>query len=238
MLYALLRQFFAPLHAMVGVTFTAGMTVLTLAYFTYQPWSILEVAFFALGFLLAYRRQWVWLTVIVVLASLNRETGVFLPLAVFLSTLGDLRPFGSATIRRLMRRRETLLAFGLVVLSTAIFAGLRLVRGSAEPVDELADVIRRNLERNNLIAAAMGIPLLLGVGWIYAPLGLRAAPCFLRRIARVVPLYLAAFAIWGWWREVRILTSLYPVLVPLVLVYCCNATLTPWMKPLAEVEGA
>jgi hypothetical protein len=221
-LYALLRQFFSPLHSLVGVTFTAGMTVLTLAYFTYQPWSILEVAFFALGFLLAYRGQWGWLTLVVVLASLNRETGVFLPVAVFLATLNDLRPFGLDVFWRIARRRQTRIAFALVVLSTAIFAGLRLVRGSAEPVDQLPDVIRRNLERNNLIAAVMAFPMVLGVGWVYALLGRRWAPPFLQGISRVVPWYLAAFAIWGWWREVRILTSLYPVLVPLVVVYCCH----------------
>jgi hypothetical protein len=219
-LYALLRQFFSASRSLVGATFTAGMTVLTLAYFTYQPWSILEVAFFALGFLLAYRGRWLWLAGIVVLASLNRETGVFLPVAVFLASLGELHSIGPDVVRRLASSRDVRIAFGLVVLSTLIFAGLRLVRGSADPVDPLPDVIRRNLERNNLIAALMGIPLLLGVGWIYAALGWRSAPCFLRGLARVVPLYLIAFAIWGWWREVRILTSLYPVLVPLVLVYC------------------
>jgi hypothetical protein len=221
-LYALLRQFFSPLHSLVGVTFTAGMTVLTLAYFTYQPWSILEVTFFALGFLLAYRGQWVWLTLVVVLASLNRETGVFLPLAVFLASLRDIGPLGIQTFRRIAGHRETYLSFGLLVLSTAIFAGLRLVRGSAEPVDQLPDVIRRNLERNNLIAAAMALPLVFGIGWVYAFIGWRSAPSFLRGIARVAPWYLAAFAIWGWWREVRILTSLYPVLVPLVMIYCCQ----------------
>jgi hypothetical protein len=68
----------------------------------------------------------------------------------------------------------------------------------------------------------MGLPLLLGLSWIFAVLGLRSAPGYLRRLARVVPFYLAAFAICGCWREVRILTSLYPVLVPLVLVYCCK----------------
>lgn len=237
MLYALLRQFFQPIHALVGVTFTAGMSVLTLAYFTYQPWSILEVAFFALGFLLAYRGRWAWLTVVVVVASLNRETGVFLPLAVFLSTLNDLHAFGIEWLKRAAKTRETYLSFGLVVLSTAIFLGLRFVRGSAEPADALPDVIRRNLERNNVIAAAMGIPLLLGFGWIFAVLGLPSAPCFMRRIARVVPFYLVAFAIWGWWREVRILTSLYPVLVPLVLAYCCNSAFSPVIRPLPEVEG-
>jgi hypothetical protein len=131
---------------------------------------------------------------------------------------------------RAMANRDTLRALGLVVLSTAIFAGLRLVRGSADPVDQLPDVIRRNLERNNLIAAILGIPLVLGVGWVYAVGGLRSAPKFLQGIARVVPWYLVAFAIWGWWREVRILTSLYPILVPLVLVYCCHGRGLKWRE--------
>jgi hypothetical protein len=240
MLYVLFRQFFQPIHALVGVTFTAGMSVLTLAYYTYQPWSILEVAFFALGFLLAYRGRWGWLTLVVVLASLNRETGVFLPLTVFLAALSDFRAFGTQWLQRAAQRRDVSLSFGLVVPSTAIFLELRLVRGSAEAVDALPDVISRNLERNNLIAAAMGIPLLLGFGWIFAVMGVRSAPCFLRRVARVVPFYLIAFAIWGWWREVRILTSLYPVLVPLVLAYRCNSRgiarpLTS--RPLPEGEG-
>jgi len=227
MLYALFRQFFSPLHSLLGVSFVSGVTVLTLAYFTYQPWSILEVALFALGFLLAYRGHWVWVGVTVVLASFNRETGVFLPLALFLASLQDLRPFGFDTVRRAARRRETYLSFAFVVLSTVIFGGLRLARGSADPVDVLSDVIVRNVERNNVIAAASAIPLVLGFGWLYAALGFRGAPTFLRGIARVLPFYLAAFVIWGWWREVRILTSLYPVLVPLVLVYCCEVSRTP-----------
>ncbi|MBV9577721.1 MAG: hypothetical protein JO057_03925 [Chloroflexi bacterium] len=223
MLYALFRQFFSPLHSLLGVSFIGGVTVLTLAYFTYQPWSILEVAFFALGFVLAYRGRWAWVGVVVVLASVNRETGVFLPLALFLASLQDLRPFGMATLRRAARRRETYLSFAFLMVSVLIFGGLRLVRGSADPVDELDNVIVRNIQRNNVIAAASAIPLVLGFGWLYAALGYRRAPRFLRGVARVLPFYLLAFAIWGWWREVRILTTLYPILVPLVLVYCCDS---------------
>ncbi len=222
MLYAWFRQFFSARQSLLGVSFISGVTVLTLAYFTYQPWSILEVAFFALGFLLAARGQWGWVAGVVVLASLNRETGVFLPLALFLGSLRDLWPLGGESLRRAARRRETYLSFGLLVLSTLIFAGLRQVRGSADAVDELGNVIIRNIQRNNAIAAASAIPLVLGFGWLYAALGYRRAPRFLRGIARVLPFYLIAFAIWGWWREVRILTSLYPVLVPLVLVFCLD----------------
>lgn len=223
MLYVLFRQFFSPLQSLLGVSFIGGVTVLTLSYFTYQPWSILEVALFALGLVLAYRGHWAWVAVTVVLASLNRETGVFLPLALLLASLQDLQPFGRQALFRAAFRRETYVPFALLVVSALIFGGLRLVRGSADPVDPLNEVIARNLQRNNLIAAASAIPLVLGLGWIYAALGYRRAPRFLRGVARVVPFYLAAFALWGWWREVRILTTLYPVLVPLVLVYCCDA---------------
>ena len=111
-------------------------------------------------------------------------------------------------------------AIGLVVLSTAIFVGLRLVRGGAPPVDQLAEVWSRNLDRNNLTAAGMVLVLFLGLGWIFAALGFARAPDFIRRVARVIPFYLLAFAIWGWWREARILTTLYPILVPLLLAYC------------------
>jgi hypothetical protein len=213
-LYALFRQFFSANQSLIGVAFTSGLTVMTLSYFQYQPWSILEVALFALGFLLAYRGRWTWVGVVVVFASLNRETGAFLPLALFLRSFERLWP------PKITWRRETYLAFAYLVLSTVIFAALRLVRGSADPVDQLGDVLTRNLQRNNLIAAVFAVPLVLGFGWIFAILGRRTAPMFLQRVARVVPFYLLAFAIWGWWREVRILTSLYPILVPLVLSYC------------------
>ena len=205
-LYIWFQEFFPENQALLGLTYTSGLTVLTLAYFTFQPWSILEVALFGLGFLLAYRGHWGWVGVVVVIAAFNRETGVFLPLALFLANLPR-------------RRRETYIAFAYLVVSTVIFGGLRVVRGSADSVDALPDVVARNLDRNNLIAAARGLSLFLGVGWLYAIFGYRRSPEFVRRLARVVPFYLLAFAIWGWWREVRILTSLYPIVIPLALAY-------------------
>ena len=69
---------------------------------------------------------------------------------------------------RVARRPETYLSFAFLVLSTLIFGGLRLVRGSADPVDELGNVIIRNIQRNNVIAAASAVPLVLGFGWVYA----------------------------------------------------------------------
>ena len=219
-LYALMRQWFSPRQALVGVAFTSGVTLATFAYFTYQPWSILEVTFFSLGFLSAYHGRWLLVLLWVLLGSLNRETGVFLPLALLLATIETDRWLDLKAVRAAFAGSATRLTFGFVVLSAAIFGALRLGRGSADQVDALADVFTRNLQRDNLTAGAMVIALFLGFGWILALYGAPRAPYFIRRVGRVVPFYLAAFAVWGWWREVRILTTLYPILIPMVLAAC------------------
>jgi hypothetical protein len=149
--------------------------------------------------------------VVVLLASLNRETGIFLPLALL---LGSIDSFGVSGIRRALAGRETRLALAYALMPTGVFAGLRLLRGSAAQVDALGDVFIRNLQPDNLAAAAMVVPLFLGLGWIFAAYGTARAPRFIRGVARVVPFYLAAFAVLGWWREVRILTTLYPMASP------------------------
>jgi hypothetical protein len=232
-LYALVRQWFSPLQSLVGVAFTGGATLVTFGYFAYQPWSILEVALFSLGFLLAFRGQWGLVGGVSVLAALNRETGVFLPLALLLASLDAPLSVSLAALRSAASRRETRLAFAYVVLSTAIFIGLRFVRGSAPPADELGAVIARNLDPDNLLAAVMILFAFLGFGWFFAVGGVSRAPMFVRRVARVVPWYLVAFAVWGWWREARILTTLYPILIPLVLAYCYSAP-TPRMGDRPE----
>ena len=219
-LYALARQWFSSIQSLVGVAFTCGVTLATFSYFTYQPWSILEVMFFSLGFLFAYRGYWSAVGIVVLLASLNRETGIFLPLALLLGSIDAQHPFDFAGVRAAFGRRETRMAFAFVLMSTAIFGGLRLLRGSAEAVDALGDVFIRNLQPDNLAAAAMVITLFLGLGWGFALMGVAPAPRFVRGVGRVVPFYLAAFAVWGWWREVRILTTLYPIVIPLILAYC------------------
>src|SRR6202022_4968038 len=65
-LYVLARQWFSSRQALVGVAFTCGVTLATFSYFTYQPWSILEVTCQSLGFRRLYRGYW-WAGGIVVL---------------------------------------------------------------------------------------------------------------------------------------------------------------------------
>jgi hypothetical protein len=219
-LYVVCREWFSGVHALIAVLFVSGITLTTFSYFTYQPWSILEVSFMALGLLFASRGSWLAVGILVLLASLNRETGIFVPLAVFFGVLRQPLRQPGLVVRGVMSSRETRLAAALVLLSAGMFAALRLWRGGADQVDTLGDVILRNLQPEQLAAAGIALPLFLGLGWLYAALGFTVAPSFPRRAARVVPLYLAVFLVWGWWRETRILTTLYPLVLPLILAYC------------------
>ena len=67
--------------------------------------------------------------------------------------------------------------------------------------------------------AVFNVTLLLGAFWLFAALGWRHAPSFVRRTALVIPAYLITVAVWGIWWEVRLLMPLYPVLFALALSY-------------------
>jgi hypothetical protein len=216
-LYALLRLWFTPTRALVGVLLTAALLPITFAYFLYQPWWMIEVGLLSLGLRFGASRRLVPLGAVVLLAALNRETGVFVPLAILLGYLGPLR---LDSVRRALTQREVQVCLGYLALSAAVFGGLRLLRGGAPPADRLEDVALRNLNLVNLSRAGFGVALFLGAGWVFAVRGRRSAPEFIRQASRVVVPYLAVFLIWGTWREVRLLATLYPVLLPLVLTYC------------------
>ncbi len=81
----------------------------------FHPWSQAEFGFFSVGLLLAARNRWRQLALLVALAALNRETSVFLVLAVFFVALPDRR-----------RRRW---AVACSAIWAVIFAGLRIVLG-------------------------------------------------------------------------------------------------------------
>lgn len=223
-LYALVRAWFSSARSLVAVLFTAGVMPITFSYYSYQPWWILEVAFTALGLLFAHRRKYVLLGATVALAALNRETGIFLPAALF---IGQIRSASLAGIRGALSRRDGQIALAYVLLSVAIFWALRVARGDAGPVDQLVDVLWRNLELEHTRQGALAVLLFLGAGWAFAALGYASAPPFLRGAARIVPLYLLVFFVWGWWREARILTTLYPFLLPLIACYCASRTPAP-----------
>ena len=160
----------------------------------FAPWSLLEPVFVAAGLVLLVHRRIGALAVLTVIGALNSEASVVLPLLALVT-----------------RKRENR---GAVVLMLWIAVTL-LVRigigGFAWPAPAMVE----NLA--HLPTAAINIGLFLGPALLLALTGLRHTPSFARRsLLAAVPL-IVAIAVFGSWWDVRLLTSLYPLTMPLVL---------------------
>ena len=235
MLLAYLRSWFDAERALVGVLFAAATMPVALRDHYFQPWSLPEAGFVAAGLLCLYRRRYGLLAIVVAIASLNRETAFVLPAAYIVAILGagagrgggNARSgsgakdagAGQGSGRTGARSREWVLGAALVAIWAFVFFGLRRLLGSAPPAETIAGLFARNASAATVWRALLRGALLLGAFWVFAALGLRRAPSFARRMALLVPVYLAPVALWGVWHEARLLLPLLPVILPLGLSY-------------------
>ena len=215
-LYRYLRAWFSNEQALVGVLFAAATMPLALRDHYFQPWSLLEAGLFTAGLLCIYRRRLWTLASIVALASFNRETAVFIPLA-FLCANAPIGGPGESD--RMPVRRAALLFAGYGALWAVVFFGLRAVLGGAQPVMTLPEVLARNTAPAVTLRAIVRAGLLFGAFWIFAAAGFMRAPGFVRRVSLVALPYLAAVFVWGMWHEVRLLMPLYAIVLPLGLSF-------------------
>src|SRR5262245_55957987 len=78
--FAYLRGWFSDAQALIGVLLVASTLRITIRQHDYAPFSYLEPTFFAVGLLLILADRRVWFGLLVLIASFNRETGIFLVL--------------------------------------------------------------------------------------------------------------------------------------------------------------
>ncbi len=202
-LFAYLRIWFTEPQALVGALAAASTLRLTMQEYT--PFSVLEPGFFALALILSYRQRRWWLGLVVLLASLNRETAVFLPLLYAVTSP--------------LTKKNVVTAIALFATWAVVFVGVRLVPGDAYRYWTLDTIWSWNRNPEHLTLAAQNVVLLLGAFWLFAALGFRRSPPFVQRSAVVMVPYLATLLVWGAWSEVRLLTPLYPILFSLALSY-------------------
>ncbi len=208
-LFFWLRIWFESEPATVGVLFVAATMPIAFQDHYFQPWSLLEPALFSLSLLAIYRRNLWLLATLVFLASLNRETAVFLPLAFLMTIQGENR-----------QRTQSMFWFWVLLLIWAVvFFGLRYFRGNAPHVETVAGLLAQNLTPRSLFYAFLNSSLFLGGFWVFVVAGFRYAATFLKKASLVIPFYLLTVFIWGIWQEVRLLFPLYPFLLPLGLSF-------------------
>jgi hypothetical protein len=202
-LFACVRMWFPPDQALVGVLFVAATLPIAMRPNEYGPYSFLEPTFIALSLLCTLRDRRLWLALLVAVAALNRETGIFVVLLY-------------AVARPLTRERFfATLVYGAIWLT--VFLGLRLYAGDDGRYWTLDKVFSSNLSQPGL--TVFNVAALFGVFWWFAAAGYRHAPPFVRRVATVIPVYLAVVAVWGIWWEVRLLLPVIPLMLPLALSF-------------------
>ncbi len=225
-LFAFLRRWYSKGGALVATLFFVALMPLAFFDHGFQPWSWLEAALFPLGLLLLYERKAGWFALVSLIAVLNRETGIFLPLtAVIVAWFSrrDASPQGFGFP----------VALGTLAACIGILVGLRLGLGQAEHVHTLGSIAKRNLSGVHLGKSIPQIALFLGIAWTFLPAGIRQAHPFLRRVAWILIPYGGSILVFGIWKEVRLLVPLAPLLLALAL-----ARFEPWTASRPDGEGA
>jgi hypothetical protein len=203
--YLLCGVWLEPPWPLLGVVLEAALIPLTFHDVLFHPWSQAEFAFFSLGLWLVLRERWYPLAFLVALASLNRETSLFLVMAVFFIVLGN------------PRHRAWAIAYAAIW--AVIFFGLRIVLGFPPPTFTVARALQVNLSRHGLALSAVLNFAVLGGLWAFVVMGYRKAPEFLRRAAWCIPFYCSLLLVIGFWNEVRYWTAVFPILIPLAVCH-------------------
>jgi len=214
LLFRYLSIWFPDGYALGGVLFSACSMLVGFSEHFYQPWSLLEPALFTLGLLLLYRHMYIVFGIVIALATLNRETGILLALAypvVNLFLPADRRTTASASSRRLW------LSLIFLLIWATIYAGLRLTLGNVAHIHDLAYLWHNNLQR--IASTLTYMMLFFGLAWVFAIAGIKRAPFFVRRTLWLIVPFAALFLVFGNWYEVRLLMTLYPLLLPPLLAY-------------------
>jgi hypothetical protein len=227
-LYALLREWFSEEQSLIGV-FLAGISFfVAMRDHAFQPWSYLEPALLALALLAIERGEYGRVAIITAVASLNRETALLLPLAV-----------GTVELGRHGLRAATRAAAPSAIVWVTIYGGLRLARGAAPRERPLIEIFSMNMQPHQLALSLAAWVAFLGLMWYWAASGLRRAPQTVRHAAAIIPVHVGLVIAFGLWIEVRVLTTLLPIIIPLGLskIFPSSWTETD-QAPRGATEGA
>lgn len=220
-IYIYLSQWLEWEFSIAGVLALATVFPLTLLEQYFQPWSYLEAALLALMLASIRSKHRILLGAIcVLLASLNRESGVFVALGFFLVTFDFQCLFSGFTKRRLhIDWKSVFTGICLLMIWLFVFLGLHYLRGNSPQIHSLTELWTLNTKPIALIKAGFKWLAFIGLLWALAIPGFRISPVFFKALAWLIPFYLLTILAWGIWSEVRLLLPIYVILLPPGLLY-------------------
>jgi hypothetical protein len=197
--YRALRRWLSPLAASFGIVVYIFYLPAMFRIYSIGIYSSVELGLLSLA--LWWRRPGLIYALLIILATLNRETGILLVLA-----------FAAIHLPRWRERRIQLWTIVYAALWLLVYAGLRLWLGTAPDLESLAQLLDKNLHSWMLPEAISNhfyfLPMYLSVFLVWRKL----APEMRRLIIFVVLPYLALTAVFGGWNEVRLLMPVMPFL--------------------------
>jgi hypothetical protein len=159
----------------------------------YQPWSIAEGAFVVSAFWIARRRYMFLIPLVAVLATLNRDTGVLIPLSLFI--------YLWITDRTLSRNSIAWLLVSQLA-GIATFLSVRVILGPAVEINSLDQILSINFAPASILYLLINLTLFLGpASLVFTQSSARAfarpwAIAFLPQLIVIIP--------FGVWAEVRL----------------------------------
>jgi hypothetical protein len=209
-LYEWLRLQISPERAFGAcVMFGFFLPFIFITNYGIGAWSTAEVFFLCISFILLQRimsqyLRFILIAIITIIASLNRETAIFIPVAYFLANIDLKNTFD----KRLWLEAIVLagFCFGTVFL-------VRWVRGPADPMVPFADGISINMSfaKTSLIFNCLLLPL-----WLPVISRRRYISPFIKRLMWLFPLYALAFLLFGIWSEIRLWMPMFPLALAII----------------------
>lgn len=215
-LYLFLMEWHRRIFSLAGVLFCCAVLPLSLRDHYFQPWSLIESWFFCAAFLAARKRSYYSILVLTLAASLNRMSGLFIPLIYLASSLrfpggeSEESKFDFHTAGRFLL---------LAVVSAGTILMLRYLMGWSKNIHSIRYLWDLNRTFPHYMYAIVNIALFGGAWWLFMAGGIKYADRFTVRMFPVLMIYILPVAIFGIWKEVRLLLPLYPILISTGLFY-------------------
>lgn len=203
-LYTWLTRWVDESAASIGILILCGAWMFAYYFYLRTVYTVIEMACIVLA-LLALKSRLSLYAALVIIASLNRETGVFVAL-IWIAYHADE-----------WRARRFWINAGMLLLTYgAVTAALHIGIGSAEHMLGLLGTLALNIKRlgDGLFLNAMLLPL-----WIMTVKGYRYAPPELQRLALVGVLSIVSILVGASWSEMpRLALVVYPLVLPVMVV--------------------
>lgn len=202
-LYIWLKRVSTPDRAVTGLFILAAVWMFAYHFYQRDTSIALELVFVTWALVLIDRRLFL-LAALTAIATLNRETGVFI-LLIYAAWHFD-------------KWRETCYRVNvgvLLVTFAVVVATIHLVMGSAGHVAGLLGTLAINIES---IGDGLLVNLILLPLWIIALMAYKTLPPRFRRLLWVAALMFAALMIGGTWGEnARLALVMFPLVLPAVI---------------------